>query len=263
MGKSRTFFVHVGQRFGRLVVAEEERLRHRPGRPSLWEAVCDCDCGKRVTVLLQGLKKGTQSCGCAKQKGTMTKRFRETRGAPRLHSVSPDDQFDRLTVMREVQLSRIGESPLWVAECACVCGGHATVRVHNLKSGITRSCGCLQREHASRIAKSQSTHGLTDHPNYSRWSNIRSRCDKPKDDHYKYYGGRGIRMCEEWYDVVVFITYLDSELGPCPTGWSLDRIDNNGNYEPGNVRWADSVTQRHNQRRGTSNSRGKSPDITD
>lgn len=191
----------------------------------------------------------------------MTEKFRETRGrTPRRIHVNPGDQFDRLSVLSEFQEQRTEGHLRWYARCLCECGRETSPSVTNLVGGVTRSCGCLQKEHASRIGKSLATHGLTDHPHYARWNNIRARCDKPQDHHYKYYGGRGIRMCDEWYDVASFITYLESELGPCPEGWSLDRIDNNGHYEPGNVRWADSVTQRHNQRRGTSNSRKKSHD---
>lgn len=259
MGKRRTFYVLPGQRFGRLVVVEE-RLRERDGKAALWEALCNCDCGETVAVLLQGLKKGTQSCGCTKKKGTMSEKFRATRGSSRTFTVSPGQRFDRLTVMEELQEPNNEGRLTWVAACRCDCGKYTKVLVNNLKSRMTRSCGCLQREHASRIAKSASSHGLTNHPHYARWNNIRARCDNPQNHHYTYYGARGIRMFEEWYNVAVFIDYLETELGPCPEGHSLDRIDNDGHYEPGNIRWADPVTQRHNQRRGTSNGRSRAVD---
>lgn len=89
---------------------------------------------------------------------------------------------------------------------------------------------------------------------------MHKRCGDPSDSHYVNYGARGIRVCDEWYDVVAFIRHLEEELGPCPDGHSLDRIDNDGNYEPGNVRWADSTTQRHNQRRGASWGKRKTRD---
>jgi hypothetical protein len=258
MTKKQRFSVRPGERFGRLTVVEE-RLRERPGKASLWEAVCVCDCGVEAIVLLQGLRKGTQSCGCAKKRGTMTERFRETRGRPRLSEVSPGDRFDRLTVIREEQRKNSTGSKRWHVVCVCDCGSEVDVLFSNLIRGITRSCGCLQRDHASRIGRASATHGLTDHQHYPRWNNMRKRCDDPSNSHYMHYGGRGIRVCDEWYDVSVFIAYLESQLGPCPEGHSLDRIDNNGHYEPGNVRWASPITQRHNQRRGTSN--GKSPVI--
>jgi hypothetical protein len=88
-------------------------------------------------------------------------------------------------------------------------------------------------------------HGLADnHPQYSAWLNMRRRCSNPDHPHYKYYGGRGIRVCKEWE---CFATYLN-DVGERPKGMSLDRIDNNGNYEPGNVRWATKSTQSQNRR---------------
>ena len=89
------------------------------------------------------------------------------------------------------------------------------------------------------------THGKLYHPSYSRWHNIMTRC------HYnptKNYGLRGVSMYPEWHDVTKFLDWLDENLGPCPEGYSLDRIDNNGNYEPGNLRWATYSQQIANRR---------------
>lgn len=81
-----------------------------------------------------------------------------------------------------------------------------------------------------------------------RWQNMMDRCYKPGRRQFKNYGGRGIVVCNEWHHMAAFLDYLDAVLGPCPPGHSLDRIDNNGNYEPGNVRWADTSTQLSNRR---------------
>jgi len=88
-----------------------------------------------------------------------------------------------------------------------------------------------------------------DHPYYKRWAGMVGRCHNPNDQEYHRYGARGITVVTEWRESATFLAYLDAELGPCPTGWSLDRIDTNGNYEPGNIRWASAATQRRNQRR--------------
>lgn len=88
-------------------------------------------------------------------------------------------------------------------------------------------------------------HGLADvHPLYSAWSDMRRRCSNPDHPAYKYYGGRGIQVCERWN---CFAAYLE-DVGERPSGYSLDRVDNDGNYEPGNVRWADRSTQAKNRR---------------
>jgi hypothetical protein len=91
-------------------------------------------------------------------------------------------------------------------------------------------------------------HGHAAHPLYPTWRNIVSRCENPADKAYPRYGGRGISILPEWRDVAVFITWIEGNLGPRPEGMTLDRWpDNNGNYEPGNVRWADAKQQRANQ----------------
>jgi hypothetical protein len=92
------------------------------------------------------------------------------------------------------------------------------------------------------------THGLKHHKHYMRWLAMRARCRLPRSKGFHRYGGRGIRVCDEWNrSAEAFITYLDTALGPCPEGYTLDRIDNDGNYEPGNVRWADGSTQAQNR----------------
>lgn len=82
----------------------------------------------------------------------------------------------------------------------------------------------------------------------SRWNGMLRRCENQADPAYPGYGGRGINVCERWHDFDVFYADIAEALGPCPSGKSLDRIDNNGNYEPGNVRWASQLQQANNTR---------------
>ena len=96
-------------------------------------------------------------------------------------------------------------------------------------------------------------HGLRGHPLYPIWKGIKSRCFNPNTKAFKNYGGRGISLCEEWMNPRAFIEYVEkldgyNLRGVGADGTTLDRIDNDGNYEPGNVRWASRVVQRHNQR---------------
>lgn len=92
------------------------------------------------------------------------------------------------------------------------------------------------------------THGMYGHPLYKTWDGMIGRTSRPADVEYHNYGGRGITVCERWRDPQLFIADIERLLGPRPVGWTLDRIDNDGNYEPGNVRWASRKQQRENQR---------------
>jgi hypothetical protein len=108
-----------------------------------------------------------------------------------------------------------------------------------------------------RLRERSTTHGMSRHPLRGTWKSMMDRCYKPKGASYKNYGGRGINVCERWHDLRTFITDIEREIGPRPPGqypngrplYTLDRIDNDGNYEPGNVRWADRKMQKANQRK--------------
>jgi hypothetical protein len=125
--------------------------------------------------------------------------------------------------------------------CRCDCGETSIAISGDLASGKTKSCGCGEGKY---------THGLSGTPIYQLYWNMRSRCFNPKHPEYKYWGGRGITVCERWLNSVTdFRDDILAAIGECPPGMSLDRKDNNGNYEPGNVRWATPLQQTLNQRR--------------
>jgi hypothetical protein len=111
-----------------------------------------------------------------------------------------------------------------------------------LKRGWTQSCGCLQKDRAKDNAK----HGKTGSPEYHAWSAMIQRCTNPKTKQYKDYGGRGIRVCQKWK--CSFESFY-ADMGPRPSkAHSIDRKDNDGNYEPGNCRWATEREQKMNTR---------------
>lgn len=127
--------------------------------------------------------------------------------------------------------------------CRCDCGGLVEVCSSHLQNGDTSSCGCLQRERAS---VSNVTHGATVGGRslaYNSWLSMRSRCDPKNKEKYPTYAGV-VAICPEWQDFDVFV----ADMGECPSGHSLDRIDNDGNYEPTNCRWASYSTQAENRR---------------
>lgn len=129
---------------------------------------------------------------------------------------------------------------LW--RVVCDCGNEAAVPGRTLASRTSRSCGCLNRE---RLHEAHTKHGMANSPIYKIWTGMRQRCDNPDRREYPDYGGRGIRVCERWEDFANFYADMGDRPGP---KYSLDRIDVDGNYEPGNVRWATRSEQNSNKR---------------
>ena len=221
----------LGQRFGHWnVIAEAESVHHgKAGKSKAAVWLCVCDCGKEQAVLAHTLKHGkSRSCGCSRHEG-------------RSEDIS-GKRFGRLMALRRSNI-RKGDN-YW--ECACDCGSISTVRGSLLLRGETQSCGCLGKQ---RLGEFNLSHGNTvsqkPTPEYRAWQNMKTRCLNPKNRSYHCYGGRGITVCERWIDS--FENFLE-DMGERPEGTTLDRISVNGNYEPGNTRWATKLEQANNKR---------------
>lgn len=150
-------------------------------------------------------------------------------------------RFGRLTVTQRAE-NGYGKKAQWL--CVCDCGASLVVASGNLRSGNTRSCGCLRREEVSARRKK---HGLSQTSEYYSTRAAFHRCTSPRDLHYRDYGGRGIEYRLPTDPGEATLAVIEA-IGHRPPGLSLDRIDNNGHYEIGNLRWATCVEQVANQR---------------
>lgn len=148
--------------------------------------------------------------------------------------------FHRLTVL---ECTETNPRAKW--KCQCLCGATTIVFANNLKRGHTTSCGCHLVELNQTIGQRTRTHGMKHTVEYETWCHIKARCYKPADKAYANYGGRGIKVCDRWLHS--FENFLE-DMGPRPAGYSLERKDVHGPYEPSNCIWIPMSEQASNKR---------------
>lgn len=219
----------TGERFGGLTVIRRDGTTKSGA--AAW--LCKCDCGQYTTAAGNHLRQGlVKSCGCARKAA---------------HRIDITGQkFGMLTAIEPIY----GEVTKW--RCLCDCGNETVVRLANLRSGHVISCGCASSRLYAGSDNPSYKHGHAHCRLYGVWASMIQRCENKNNKAFKNYGGRGITVCDAWRDYESFEKWAlangydkTAKRGEC----TIDRIDNNGNYEPSNCRWVDMHTQALNKKR--------------
>ena len=220
----------TGRKFGRLTVLYESNYKIQL-RSKTW--VCECECGNKIlanTGDLTRKKRGIKSCGCLSGDVIRANKYQDLTGK----------RFGRLLVIEKSNYTNKYGRTFW--RCKCDCGNEIIRPVGDLNTGRINSCGCLHSETSRKQGLINKKHGLSQTRIYSVWMHMINRCTNKNNKYYSRYGGRGITVYDEWMnDILSFVNWAENN------GYTdeleIDRINNDGNYEPNNCRF---VTRQQN-----------------
>lgn len=240
MSHPSNFVDLTGKKYENFEVVKQGNGRFTKGGNYKATWICKCACGNEFEVDGEKIRNGkVYSCGCMRYKNR-----------DKFYDDISGEKFGRLTVIRRLSPSEVTTRQYnWL--CRCECGKYIHASANKLKTGHTKSCGCLKKEFS--IGDKTRTHGLRKTKLYNVYSGMKQRCFNSNNKRYKNYGGRGITICDEWLGEHGFENFYNWAMesgydeSKSRSEQSIDRINANGNYEPDNCRWADSYTQAHNK----------------